>query len=147
MITDRIRPYAARLVAEAGATISRARLPHYHADPEATAHKLAALLDAMMTSLDHHEPLHLARHVDSLATERFLAGYHVEEVLASFNALESALWQLLVEVVPADTLVRDLGRIGAVLGAGKDQIASRYVELATQRHSHGVDLRQLEAAL
>ncbi len=147
MITDRIRPYAARLVTEAAATVSRARLPHYHADPEGTTDKLTALLEAMLSSLEHHEPLHLARHVDTLATERFLAGYRVEEVLASFNALESALWRLLVEVVPADTLVRDLGRIGAVLGAGKDQIASRYVDLASQRHTHGVDLRQLEAAL
>jgi hypothetical protein len=147
MITDRIRPYAERLVAEAGDTVARAHLPHYHADAEGTVHKLRSLLDAAMTSLDAREPLHLARYVDDLAVDRFLAGYHVEEVLAVFNALEGAVWSLLVEIVPADTLVRDLGRIGAVFGAGKDQIASRYVELASQRHTHGVDVGRLAAVL
>ena len=39
------------------------------------------------------------------------------------------------------------GIIGSIIGAGKDQVASSYVEMATQRHTHGLDMSHLHEAL
>ena len=147
-VADRIRLHAAELIALATATVERAQLPHYSAGgTDATAAYLRDLLDIVADSLDQAKPLLMAEHANTLATERFLAGFRIEELLTAFNALETTLWQFLARALPAEEAVVELGRLGAVLGAGKDQIASRYVELATQRHAHGVDLAGLDAAL
>jgi len=148
MISERVRPHAADIVAEAADTVRLARLPHYL---ELEAHDLEArlheLLDAVLTSLETERPLHFAEHAYHVASDRFHAGVRIEEVQTAFNALEAALWRRIASVVPTERVVHDLGAVGAVLGAGKDQLASRYVELAGARHSHGVDVAHLVDAL
>ncbi|MEI2779232.1 MAG: hypothetical protein V9G19_25370 [Tetrasphaera sp.] len=147
-VADRIRLHSVELVTLATTTVERAQLPHYAAsEGGATATYLRDLLDVVAASLDEAKPLLMAEHADRLATERFLAGFKIEELLTAFNALETTLWLFLAASLPAEEALIELGRLGAVLGAGKDQIASRYVELATQRHAHGVDLAGLDAVL
>lgn len=147
-VADRIRLHSVELVTLATTTVERAQLPHYSATGgQTTESYLRELLDVVADSLDQSRPLLMAEHAHQLATQRFLAGFKIEELLTAFNALETTLWQFLVAALPAEDAIVELGRIGAVLGAGKDQIASRYVELATQRHAHGVDLAGLDAVL
>ena len=76
-------------------------------------------------------------------TARFLAGFGIDEIQVAFNTLEEALWRFLVATVPPEELSDDLGQLGAVLGAGKDQLAQTYVLLASRRHAPHVDVEVL----
>lgn len=148
MISEGVRPHAAEIVAEAADTVRLARLPHYLAlETHEVEARLHELLEAVLTSLETGRPLHFAEHAYHVASDRFHAGVRIEEVQTAFNALETALWRRITAVVPTERVVHDLGAVGAVLGAGKDQLASRYVELAGARHSHGVDVAHLVDAL
>lgn len=147
-LSDVIRPNLDNIVVAAAAVVDAAGLPHYMSlDPQGVKLRLRELAEAMLKSVETGEPVHFASHAQSIAHDRFLAGVHIEELLTTFNALETALWENVVKVAPTEDVVADLGLIGSIIGAGKDQVASSYVEMATQRHTHGLDMSHLHEAL
>lgn len=150
-LVERLEPGFDTLVDQAAAALDRAGLTHYQgAGPEATRERVAALLTAVLDSLRRGSPVPVVEHADRVARERYHAGFWIEEIQVAFNTLEEALWRFLTGD-PADDalaaeLAADLGRIGAVLGSGKDQLARTYVELVSHRHSPAVDVQALNEA-
>lgn len=147
-LADRIQPHLAQVVDEATASVAQARLHHYGASgSDTTSQRVEALLTAVLDSLRTASPLPVVEHADTVARARYQAGFGIDEIQVAFNALEEALWRLLVREVPAADLVEDLGRLGAVLGAGKDQLARSYVALASQHHRPAIDVDELNKRL
>lgn len=143
-LVERLESRADQLVDDAAGALSQARLHHYVAAGEAvTRERLRALLDAVVESLDHGTPLSIVQHAEGVGQERFLAGFGIDEIQVAFNTLEEAVWRFLVATVPPEELSEDLGRLGAVLGAGKDRLAQTYVRLASHRHAPHVDVEAL----
>ncbi len=132
------------ILEDALANLERSALTHYTA---AGAHSrrrwLEALFDRAADSMRERNLLPLHGHVDRIAHERFVSGFDITEVQASFNALEEALWRAFVAEVPAEELVEDLAMVGTVLGRAKDRLAEVYVRLATQHHTPALDVDAL----
>ena len=144
-LAERIEPHADQIVAEATEVISQARLHHYGASGEqVTSARLADLLEKVLDSVRSGSPLTVVEHAENVARERYEGGFRIDELQVAFNALEEALWRLLVREVPADELVESLGQLGAVLGAGKDQLARTYVALASRHHHPAIDVGVLQ---
>lgn len=143
-LVERMQSHADQIVDEAAEAVSHARLHHYEAAGDAlTRQRIRALLDAVIESLSHGTPLSVVQHAEDVGNERFLAGFGIDEIQVAFNTLEEALWRFLVATVPAEELAEELGQLGAVLGAGKDQLARTYVLLASHRHAPHVDVEAL----
>ncbi len=143
-LVPRLRAEAGELVDEAAARVGRASLTHYAAaGPEPTRAHLQELFDLLVTSLETRSLTPVVRHAERIAEERFHSGFGLEEVQIAFNVLEETLWVRLVGEVPAQELAEDLGLVGTVLGAGKDQLARTYVSLATHDKAPSMDLTAL----
>ena len=143
-LVPRLRAEADELVDRAAAKVGRASLTHYAADgPVPTRARLEELFDLLLTCLETRTLTPVVAHAERIAEERFHAGFGLEEVQVAFNVLEETLWLRLVEEVPAHELAEDLGLVGTVLGAGKDQLARTYVALATHDKAPSMDLTAL----
>lgn len=146
-LVERLEAHADTLVEEATQALERARLKHYQdAGPEATRERVAALLAAVTRSLREGSPIAVAEHAETVARERYHAGFGIEEIQVAFNALEEALWRFLTRDPVTAELADELGLIGSVLGAGKDQLARTYVTLVALRHAPAVDVQALHEA-
>ena len=80
---------------------------------------------------------------ESIANERFTAGFDITEVQTAFNALEREMWRRLAAESPPDELEEAIGLLSTVLGVAKDVLARTYVSLATKRHVRSLDLTAL----
>jgi len=143
-LSARLRDHADTIITEATEAVDQARLHHYSSiGTAATERRLRRLLDVVIDSLLSATPMRMGEYAESLAHERFHAGVGIEEIQVAFNALEEALWHMLLQESPSDELADDLGRVGSVLGAGKDHLARCYVHLASQEHHPCVDVAAL----
>ncbi len=143
-VVERMKAHADQLVEDATAAVTHARLHHYEAAGEdVTRERIRGLLDAVIDSLSRGTPLRIVQHAEDVGNERFLAGFGIDEIQVAFNTLEEAVWRFLVSTVPPEELAEELGQIGAVLGAGKDQLARTYVLLASHHHLPSVDVEAL----
>jgi hypothetical protein len=144
-LAERLEASSEELVAEATAGLDHARLAHYtKAGPETTRARVEALLSAVTQTLREGSPVAVVAHADTVARERFTAGFGIEEIQVAFNILEETLWRHLVAEAPAPELGTDLGLVGSAVGAGKDQLARSYVELASRRHVPRIDVEALQ---
>ncbi len=144
-LAERLTGQSDALVAEATAALDHARLAHYTKDgPEVAQARLEDLFGVLVQSLSEGSPVPVVSHAEAVAHERFTAGFGIEEIQVAFNILEETLWRHLVAEAPAAELGTDLGLIGSVLGAGKDQLARSYVELAARRHVSHIDLQAMQ---
>ena len=84
-------------------------------------------------------------YAQSLAEERFEAGYDLVEVQTAFNALEEASWRRVLADLDPTEFADALGLVSTLLGAGKDALARRYVSLAADTHAPSLDVRALFA--
>ncbi len=137
-----LRERRASIVAEASLALARAHRPHYSQDASNEA-KLDRLLDVIVESIASRDLHPVLRYIDSIADDRFLAGFGLGEVQTAFNVLEEATWRRIVSEVPASDVGSTLAVVTAVLGAGKDALARRYVANATGTHVATVDLSRL----
>ena len=77
---------------------------------------------------------------DDVAEQRFSSGFDISEVQTAFNALETAMWRrVLAAEEPAD-LPESIGLLSTVFGVAKDELACRYVSLASRRDIPTLDL-------
>jgi hypothetical protein len=85
----------------------------------------------------------MVAHADSIARERFNAGYDLWEVQTAFNVLEEAIWLRLMKELPPAELPEALGLVSTILGIGKDTLARRYVSLAAKTKVTSLNLQSL----
>lgn len=147
-LAERLEAHSDALVEEAAEALGRARLQHYSgAGPDATQERIAALFAAVLQGLRDSSPLVVVEHAGRIARERYHAGFGIEEIQVAFNTLEEALWRFLTQDPVPDELADDLGAIGSLLGAGKDELARVYVELASHHHAPAVDVEALNTTM
>ena len=69
-------------------------------------------------------------HADTIARERFSAGYDLWEVQTLFNVLEEVVWNRILKELPPGDFAEAIGLVSTAPGTGKDTLARRYVTLA-----------------
>ena len=141
---DFLRGHRAEIVEQADAALERLGARHYESAGETEVHRrLEVLFDHLTDSLDRRDLRPMANYAESVAEERFNAGYDLSEVQAAFNALEESIWTRATATLEPDRLARTLGLVSTILGCGKDALARMYVSLATRAHAPSLDLRAL----
>lgn len=117
---------------------------HYKAAGQPlTQQRLADLYDLVASAIRARDLSQIEAYSESVARERFLAGYDISEVQTAFNSLERGMWHRLTADVQPEDLEETIGLMTTVLGAGKDVLARTYVSLAVKRHVPSLDLKSL----
>jgi hypothetical protein len=135
---------ADQIVDEAYGELHPSVHPHYDALGEAGTRKaLSDLFTLAVQGVQAREAVHMVQHAERIAEERFLAGFDLSEVQASFNALEQAMWRRVIAVEDGSEILASVSVLSSILGAGKDALARVYVHLAAHRHAPHVDVQAL----
>lgn len=133
-----------RIVDEALAALDRSHAPHYEAaGREVRRERLAALYDLTVRAVGERNLSPLLRHAETVARERFEAGFDLTEIQTAFNVLEERIWSALVANLAQEELARAFGLVGTALGAGKDRLAATYVSLVSRGGIRSLDLSAL----
>lgn len=129
------------IVAEALSTLQHSHIAHYEqAGAEFTHTALKDLFDLVARAIEHRDLEGVIAFADDIAEQRFSSGFDIAEVQTAFNALETAMWRrVLAAEEPAD-LPESIGLVSTVFGVAKDELACRYVSLASQRDIPSLDL-------
>ncbi len=128
----------------ASESLQRAHLTHYEVSgSEESERHIADLFDLVVQCLSQRNLGPMCKYADQVAEQRFGAGFDIAEVQTAFNVLEEAIWHVVIPRLPTENLVEATGLIGTVLGAGKDELARRWVSLATSRRVPSLDLTAL----
>jgi hypothetical protein len=136
--------HSADIIAEAQAAIERARLAHYEkSGSEHTHQRLKALYTLTTKAVKEKNLGPMIAHADTVARERFEAGFDLSEVQTAFNVLEEAMWMHVLKNLPPAELGEALGLISTVLGAGKDKLARTYVSLASKSKAPSLNMQSL----
>ncbi len=135
---------SAEILADAEEAITRARLHTYaKAGSESTHQRLKALFVLTTRAAKERNLGPMIAHAESIAHERFEAGYDLWEVQTAFNVLEEAIWMRILKELPPAGYAEALGLVSTVLGAGKDTLARRYVSLASKTRVPTLNLESL----
>jgi hypothetical protein len=126
----------------ASEALGRAHLTHYAGVLE-PFRRLSDLLAVVVDCLARRTLSPISLHAEAIADERFEAGFGIAEVQTAFNVLEEAIWHVVIFRLPPGQVVRAAGLVGTVLGVGKDNLARRWVSLATSQHVPSLDLAAL----
>ena len=126
--------------------LERSHVHHYEAaGEEFTRARLEGLFDLVVTAIGNRDLSGVSSYAVNVAEERFASGFDISEVQAAFNALEEAMWRVIVAHAAPEDLAQDTGMLSTVLGFGKDVLARTYVSLASRRHVRSLDLSALFA--
>jgi len=132
------------ILEDATVALNRSQVKGYkQAGPEQTQKRLAAVFDLTLQGVKERKLGPMVAHADSIARERFEAGFDLWEVQTAFNVLEEALWTRILMELPPTEQAQALGLTSTVLGAGKDALARKYVSLASKSKAQSLDLRSL----
>ena len=134
------------IISDAQASITRAQLAHYkQSGNEHTHQRLKALYTLTTRAVKEKNLGPMIAHAETIARERFEAGFDLSEVQTAFNVLEEAIWMRILKEVPSSELAEALGLISTVLGAGKDTLARTYVTLSSKSKAPSLNLQSLFA--
>ena len=134
------------ILSDAEAAIARARLAHYEkSGAEHTHQRLKALYTLTARAVKEKNLGPMVAHAETIARERFEAGFDLSEVQTAFNVLEEAIWVRVLKNILPNELAEALGLISTVLGAGKDALARTYVSLASKTKAPSLNLQSLFA--
>jgi len=143
-LVERLGAAQDTVLQNASETLGRTHLPHYRASgPTETHRRLEDLFVLVIQCLAERTLVPMSRYAEAVAEERFDAGFDIAEVQTAFNVLEEAIWRSVMADLPPEDLVAAAGLIGTVLGAGKDELARKWVSLATCQHVATLDLSAL----
>ncbi|MGZ4307932.1 MAG: hypothetical protein ACXVRS_06490 [Gaiellaceae bacterium] len=132
------------IIDAAQAGLGRMPVRHYESAGESeVSRRLEALFDRLVDALARRDLTTMLEYAQTVAVERFDAGYDLQEVQTAFNALEEATWARALDRLEPAQLAEALGSVSTVLGCGKDALARKYVSLAAQTHAPSLDLRAL----
>ncbi len=143
-LDDFLHTHSTDILSQAASAVERSHLPHYQrSGQEQTHQRLKALFVLTARAIKEKNLGPLIAHAETIATERYHAGYDLSEVQAAFNVLEEAIWiRVLHDLAPAE-MGEALGMVSTVLGAGKDALARTYVTLASKTKTPSLNLESL----
>lgn len=135
---------AASIVDGAEQAVGRAHLKNYEAaGKEQTHQRLKALLVLSTRAVKERNLGPMIAYAETVARDRYSAGYDLAEVQTAFNVLEEAIWTHVMRTLPPAEYGEALGMISTVLGAGKDALARTYVTLASKSKMSTLNLQSL----
>jgi hypothetical protein len=140
-IVTTLKRSESEIVKEALSTLQHSHIEHYEsAGAEFTHTALQDLFDLVATAIEQRDLEGVIAFADDVAEQRFSSGFDISEVQTAFNALETAMWRrVLAAEEPAD-LPESIGLLSTVFGVAKDELACRYVSLASRRDIPTLDL-------
>ena len=143
-INQLLHDQSSDILSDAEAAIARARLAHYEkSGTEHTHQRLKALFTLASRAVKEKNLGPMVAHAETIARERFEAGFDLSEVQTAFNVLEEAIWVRILKNISPNDLAEALGLISTVLGAGKDTLARTYVSLASKTKAPSLNLQSL----
>ena len=126
------------------AAIGRSLLKNYElAGKEQTHQRLKALFVLTTRAVKERNLGPMVAYAETIARDRFAAGFDLSEVQTAFNVLEEATWTCIVKGLPPAEYGEALGLVSTVLGAGKDALARTYVTLASKSRTSSLNLQTL----
>jgi hypothetical protein len=144
MLHETLEAQREAILVDAGQGLARCHLQHYANEGQGPARqKLERLLDLTIGCVRERDLGPMLRHTDTIARQRFDAGFDLRELQTAFNVLEEAIWRHVVGRVPPDELAEAIGLLTTVHGAAKDKLARTWVELATRRQAPALDVGTL----
>ena len=124
--------------------LNRRRVRHYESSGlEETRLRLDRLYDGLLQAVTKRDIGEIVAYARDVATERYRSGYGLSEVQTAFNVLEESIWACVFAELDPSAHAEALSVVSTVLGAAKDALARRYVELATQTHVPAIDVAAL----
>lgn len=136
------------ILSEAESSLSRSHLTHYEKEgPEHYRQKLKALYVLAVRAIAEKNLGPMLSHAETVARERYEAGFDLSEVQTAFNVLEEATWKCIMKNLPPVEFGEAIGMVSTVLGAGKDMLAKTYVTLASKTKAPSFDLRSMFAGM
>lgn len=139
-----LEEHRAGIVDEATESLEKRRLPHYDASPESVnRRRLERLHGLVVRCIRDRNLVPMARYAESLAAERYDAGFGVAEVQGAFNVFEEVVWRRITAELSPASYAEAFGLVSTVLGAGKEALAVEYVSLATESRVGSLDLTRL----
>ena len=143
-LVDVLRAAEEDVLGEAEVALGRAHLRHYDAAGiEESRSRLAHLFGLAVDCLADETLVPMSACGARVAAERFRAGFSIGEVQTAFNVLEEAIWHVVVPRLELEELADAMGKIGTVLGVGRNALAQTWVSLASGEHVPSLDLTAL----
>lgn len=126
------------------ASVKRTQLKSYEkAGDEHIHQRLKALYVLTVRAIKERNLGPMVAHAETIAHDRFSAGYDLSEVQTAFNVLEETIWMVVLNNLSASEYAEALGLVSTVLGAGKDALARRYVSLAGKSKATSLNLQSI----
>jgi hypothetical protein len=96
-----LQTHSAAIVAEAEEAVKRARLQNYEKSGLESLHqRLKALFVLTARAAKERNLGPMISHAETIALERFEAGFDLSEVQTAFNVLEEAIWVRILRELP-----------------------------------------------
>jgi hypothetical protein len=105
--------------------------------------RLLNLLTLTQQCVVEKKLLPMKEYAAKIAKERFDSRFDLHEVHTAFNALEEELWNRVTKNIAPENVGEALGLISTVLGAGKEELALSYVNLASKTKTPTLNLTEL----
>jgi len=122
--------------------------PHYRgAPPGVVRARCDRLVTAFLEAVRASGPDPFVRHVRAIAAERAAEGFRLREVQLALSALEAQVWPIVAAEGDKDTVVGRLALATGIVGRGKDELASAFLEQKQRAESHAAALAQQLDAL
>lgn len=132
------------IVSEALSTLEHSHVHHYETAGAAfTRNALDNLFTLVVSAIEQRDLSGVIAFAEEIAEQRFTSGFDISEVQSAFNALETAMWRRVIAAEEPADLPEAVGLLSTVFGVGKDELARRYVSLASQKHIPTLDLSAL----
>jgi hypothetical protein len=145
-LNDLLHQQSGEILTEAHDLMMRAHLKNYKkAGPEHIHARLRALFVLAERAVKEKNLLPMIAHAETIARERYAAGYDLWEVQTAFNVLEEVIWKRIIKDLAPEQFAEALGLISTVLGAGKDTLARFYVSLASKTKAPSLNMQSLFA--
>jgi hypothetical protein len=122
------------IIDEATESLFRARLRHYQTSGmEQNRQRLETLYALTLECVKSKNLVPMLDYARTIARERYLNSYDLQEVQTAFNVLEEEIWKRITAVVAPADYPGAFGLTSTVLGAGKQALAAEYVALASHK--------------
>ena len=143
-LKELLRTQSAEILENAIQSLNCSHLKSYDSSSESENKKrLLNLLTLTQQCVIEKKLLPMKEYAAQIAKERFDAGFDLHEVHTAFNALEEELWNRVTKNIAPENLGEALGLISTVLGAGKEELALSYVNLASKTRTPTLNLTEL----
>jgi len=141
-IADYLKTFRKEIIDDALGMLSQARLKHYDESCRSeNQERIEHLFDLTIECAAARSLVSIVEHSENIARERHMGGFDFHEVHSAYNVLEEAFWQKIIQKITAPSeLAEALGIISTVIGAGKEALASAYINLSVKTKMTEFDL-------